>query len=96
MFSHIVTEKHTRCRKHFDWSRLQETKGAFVLWCWNICTNCCEVIRSKCSAQHCEPVPALVPKSVLLGYSTTMTSVLVRLFGWTEGLHWENHSASAL
>lgn len=79
MFSHMVTKKDTRCRKNFHWNRLQETKGAFVLWCWNLWTNCCELVRPKCSA-HWVLVLALVPKSVLPCYSSTMASLLVRLF----------------
>lgn len=76
MFSQIVTKNDARCRKHFQCCRLQETKGAFVLWCWNLWTNCCELIRSKRSAQHWELGAALIPGSVLSCSNCTVADLL--------------------
>lgn len=85
MFPQIVTKNDARRRKHFQCCRLQETKGAFVLWCRNLWINCCELIRSKCSAQHWVLGAALIPRSVLSCCSCTVADLL---FSWTDWLCW--------
>lgn len=76
MFPQTVTKNDARCRKHFQCCRLQETKGAFVLWCWNLWINCCELIRSKRSAQHWVLGVALIPRSVLSCSNCTVADLL--------------------
>lgn len=76
MFPQTVTENDARCREHFQCCRLQETKGTFVLWWWNLWINCCELIRSKRSAQHWVLGAALIPWSVLSCSSCTVADLL--------------------